>query len=313
LVVLPAYIPSPSKGVVHLGPVPIRAYALCIIAGVIVAVIVGDRRFRARGGRAGAIADMATWAVPFGLVGARVYHLVTNPELYWGGPGRSGTVGALKIWDGGLGIWGAIVFGALGAWIACRRHNLSFAMVADAVAPGIVLAQAIGRWGNWFNQELYGRPSGLPWALHIDAAHRPTNAAGDLIAKYAQVAYYQPTFLYESLWDIGVALVVIWADRRWQLRHGRAFALYVALYTAGRGWIEALRIDDAHKFFGLRLNDWTSLLLFVGAVAYFVLTRPRSDDTGDADGRGDDAPEPAPGHRAEPAGDTGRKPAGDVV
>jgi prolipoprotein diacylglyceryl transferase len=292
--VLPAYIPSPSEGVIHLGSVPIRAYALCIILGVVVAVIVGDRRFRSRGGRAGAIADVATWAVPFGLVGSRIYHLATNPELYWGKHGQ-GTVAALELWHGGLGIWGGIAFGALGAWIACRRHQLSYAMVADAVAPGIVLAQAIGRWGNWFNQELYGRPSGLPWALHIDPAHRPTDAAGNFIAKYVNVAYYQPTFLYESLWDIGVALVVIFADRRWHFTKGRAFALYVALYTAGRGWIEALRIDDAHKFFGLRLNDWTSVLLFVGAVAYFVLARPRGDDIPTRGDSGGDAAEPAAG------------------
>jgi prolipoprotein diacylglyceryl transferase len=161
-------------------------------------------------------------------------------------------------------------------------------MVADATAPGIALAQAIGRFGNWFNQELYGRPSGLPWALKIDPSHR--------IAGYAHVAYYQPTFLYESLWDVGVALVVIWADRRWRLDRGRAFALYVALYTAGRGWIEALRIDDAHKFFGLRLNDWTSVLLFAAAVIYLIVMRPRAGDTTVGGDGGGDTTEPATGH-----------------
>jgi prolipoprotein diacylglyceryl transferase len=271
--VLPAHIPSPSRGVVHLGPIPIRAYALCIIAGVIVAAMVGDRRFVARGGRKGAIADVATWAVPFGLVGARLYHLATNPELYWGGPGRPGTIGALKIWDGGLGIWGAVLFGALGAWIGARRYRLDFAMVADALAPALPLAQAVGRWGNWFNQELYGRPTSLPWGLHIDIAHR--------IAGHLNDAYYQPTFLYESIWDIGVALVVIWVDRRKHFVKGRAFALYVMLYTIGRGWIEALRIDDAHRFFGLRLNDWTSLVVFVAATAYFVIAG--RSGRGDAD------------------------------
>ncbi len=270
-----ASIPSPSRGVIHLGPVPIRAYALCIIAGVIVAVIVGDRRLQRRGGPKGAIADVATWAVPFGLVGARLYHLATNPELYWGGPGRSGTLGALKIWDGGLGIWGGVLFGALGAWIACRRYHLSYAMVADALGPAMPLAQAVGRWGNWFNQELYGRPTGLPWKLHIDLAHR--------IPGYLNVAYYQPTFLYESIWDVGVALAVIAADRKVHYTRGRAFALYVMLYTVGRGWIEALRIDDAHKFFGLRLNDWTSIAVFVAALVYYVATRPRSG-AGDAPG-----------------------------
>jgi prolipoprotein diacylglyceryl transferase len=267
--VLLAHIPSPARGVVHLGPVPIRGYAICVILGVVVAVVVGDRRFQARGGPKGVMADIATWAVPFGLVGARLYHLATNPELYWGGPGRPGTIGALKIWDGGLGIWGGVLFGALGAWIACRRYHLNYAVLADALAPAMPLAQAVGRWGNWFNQELYGRPTGLPWGLHIDPAHR--------MPGYLNVAYYQPTFLYESIWDVGVALVVIALDRRYRFTRGRAFALYVMLYTAGRGWIEALRIDDAHRFFGLRLNDWTSVLVFVAAGAYFVLFRPRGE------------------------------------
>jgi prolipoprotein diacylglyceryl transferase len=280
--VLPAHIPSPSQGVVHLGPVPIRAYALCIILGVVVATVVGDRRLQARGGPKGAMADVATWAVPFGLVGARLYHLATNPELYWGGPGRAGTIGAFKIWDGGLGIWGGVLFGAFGAWIACRRYHLSYAMVADSLAPAMPLAQAIGRWGNWFNQELYGRPTGLPWGLHIDIAHR--------IPGYLGVAYYQPTFLYESLWDVGIALVIFWADRGQRFTRGRAFALYVMLYTIGRGWIEALRIDDAHRFFGLRLNDWTALIVFFGALAYFILMRPRGEDAATPDDAAVDAP-----------------------
>ncbi len=252
---LPAYIPSPSQGVWHIGPIPIRGYALCIIAGVIVAAYVGDRRWVARGGEKGRIADVATWGVPFGLVGARVYHLATNPEIYWGKNG-SGTIAAFKIWDGGLGIWGGILFGAWGAWIACRRYGLNFAVVADSLAPAI---------------PLYGRPSGLPWALKIDPAHRE--------ARYADVATYQPTFLYESLWDIGVALVVIAIDRKVKFTRGRAFALYAMLYTIGRGWIEALRIDDAHRFFGLRLNDWTSLIVFLGALAYFIVKRPRDSES----------------------------------
>ncbi|HET6817154.1 MAG TPA: prolipoprotein diacylglyceryl transferase [Mycobacteriales bacterium] len=262
-----ASFPSPSSGVFHLGPIPIRAYALCIIAGIVVAVMVGDRRLQERGGRKGAVADIAVWAVPFGLVGARLYHLATNPELYWGSHGQ-GTIAAFEIWKGGLGIWGGIAGGALGAWIAARRQNIPFAVLADAVAPGLALAQAVGRWGNYFNQELFGRATSLPWAVRIDAAHSPNGVAGT----------FHPTFLYESLWDIGVALVVIWADRRWRLTHGRAFALYVAIYTVGRGWIEALRVDDAHRFFGLRLNDWTSILLFLVAVAYLVARRNAGPD-----------------------------------
>ena len=259
-----ASIPSPSSGVFHLGPIPIRAYALCIILGIVVAVMVTDRRLQARGGPAGVTAEIATWAVPFGLAGARIYHVLTNPELYWGSHGQ-GTVAAFELWHGGLGIWGGVAGGALGAYIGCRRHNVDYATFADALAPGIVLAQAIGRFGNYFNQELFGRPTSLPWGLEISPQNRPPG--------YEQSATFHPTFLYESLWDIAVALLVIWADRRWRLRHGRAFALYVALYTFGRFWIESLRIDDAHKFLGLRLNDWTSIVVFIGAVAYFVLRR----------------------------------------
>jgi prolipoprotein diacylglyceryl transferase len=265
--VILASFPSPSSGVLHLGPVPIRAYALCIIAGIVVAVIVGDRRLERRGGRKGVVADIAVWAVPFGLVGSRLYHLATNPELYWGAHGQ-GTVAAFEIWKGGLGIWGGIAGGALGAYIAARRRNIPYAVLADAVAPGLALAQAIGRWGNYFNQELYGRATTLPWAVKIDAAHAPNGVAGT----------FHPTFLYESLWDVGVALVVIWADRRWRLTRGRAFALYVAVYTVGRFWIEALRVDDAHRFLGLRLNDWTSIVLFVAAVTFLVVRRHAGPD-----------------------------------
>ena len=267
-----ASIPSPSSGVIHLGPIPIRAYALCIILGIIVAVYVADRRLVARGGRKGAVAEVATWAVPFGLVGARLYHLATDPELYWGGPGRGGTIRALEIWHGGLGIWGGVLGGALGAYIACRRHNVDFAMLADSLAPGIVLAQAIGRWGNYFNQELYGRRTSLPWGLEIDPAHQPAGSIS------THTLTYQPTFLYESIWDVCVALIVIWADRRWTFTRGRAFALYVALYTFGRFWTESLRIDQTHKFLGLRLNDWTSIIVFCAALAYFVVRRPNADE-----------------------------------
>jgi prolipoprotein diacylglyceryl transferase len=246
--------------------VPVRAYALFIIAGIAVAVMVLARRLEAIGYRRSVAADIATWAVPFGLVGARLYHLVTDPELYWGRNGQ-GTLASLEIWHGGLGIWGGVAGGALGAFIACRRHGVVFAHCADALAPGLPLAQAVGRWGNYFNQELYGRPSGLPWAVHIDSAHR--------LPGYATQATYQPTFLYESLWDIVVALLVLWAWRRWHLDHGRSFALYVAAYTAGRGWIESLRIDHTHRFFGLRLNDWVSVVVFLCAVGYLVVVTRR--------------------------------------
>ncbi len=255
-----AYIPSPSRGVLYLGPVPLRAYAFCIIIGVAVAVWLGSKRWVARGGAKHTVGDIAVWAVPFGLVGGRLYHVITDHQLYFD-KGQN-PWNAFKIWEGGLGIWGAIALGAVGAWIGCRRRGVPLPAYADAIAPGIALAQACGRWGNWFNQELYGKATTLPWGLHI---HK-VNADGTVTD-----GIFQPTFLYESLWCVGVAALVIWADRRYTLGHGRAFALYVAAYTVGRAWIEYLRIDEAHHFLGLRLNDWTSIVVFVGAVAYFLI------------------------------------------
>jgi prolipoprotein diacylglyceryl transferase len=281
----PFSIPSPAEGVWHLGPLPLRAYAFCIIAGIVLAVWLGERRWVARGGRPGDVTEVATWMVPFGILGGRIYHVITSPDAYFGDGGHP--LHALYIWKGGLGIWGAIALGGVGAWLGCRRRGIPLPAFADALAPGIVLAQAVGRLGNYFNQELFGRPTDLPWALSIDAAHRPQG--------YAAFATYHPTFLYELIWDVGVAVLVIWADRRFRLGHGRAFALYVAAYTVGRAWIEALRIDDAHHLLGLRLNDWTSLLVFLGAVAYFGLSaRARSGRETPAEleaGRPDRAPE----------------------
>ncbi|RFS85256.1 prolipoprotein diacylglyceryl transferase [Actinomadura spongiicola] len=270
-----AYIPSPSQGVWHLGPVPIRAYAVMIILGIVVAVWLGERRWAAKGGTPGVVVDMAVWAVPFGLVGGRLYHVATDYQRYFGDGGDP--VRALKIWEGGLGVWGAIALGALGAAIGCRRRGVSVLALADAVAPGIVLAQGIGRWGNYWNQELYGRPLDAFWAIEISEDKRPRlDGTVQLDPEYADVATYHPTFLYEFLWCVGVAILVIWADRRYKLTHGRAFALYVAAYTLGRAWIEALRIDEAHEILGLRLNDWVSFVLFVGAVAYLYQARGRT-------------------------------------
>jgi prolipoprotein diacylglyceryl transferase len=259
---VPAVIPSPGQGVWQLGPVPIRAYAIAILLGILVAVWVGQRRWVARGGRPGTVTDVAVWAVPFGIIGGRLYHVLTEWGTYFG-PGKD-PIRALEIWRGGLGIWGAITLGGVGAWIACKRKHIALPPMADALAPGIALAQAIGRWGNYFNQELFGRPTNLPWALEIDPQHRPSG--------YDDVATYHPTFLYESVWCVIVAALVVWADRRFRMGHGRAFALYVALYTLGRGWIETLRIDPAREVLGVRLNVWTSILVGVGAVAYIIIS-----------------------------------------
>lgn len=244
----------------HLGPIPLRAYALCIIAGVIAALVWTDRRFTARGGPAGSVVDIAVFAIPAGIIGARLYHVITTPEPYFGSDGNLADIP--RIWNGGLGIWGAVLGGALGAWYACRRRRIPLRVFGDALAPALALAQAFGRWGNYFNQELYGRPLDTWWAVEIDAAHRMDG--------YAQQATYHPTFLYESLWCLGVAALVWWVDRRFRLGNGRVFALYVMAYVTGRAWIESLRIDPAEEFLGLRLNIWTSLVVFLGALAWFV-------------------------------------------
>ncbi|MFI6510718.1 prolipoprotein diacylglyceryl transferase [Streptosporangium sp. NPDC050855] len=265
-----ASIPSPSQGVWHLfGVVPIRAYALCIVLGVVVAVVIGERRWRARGGQPGTIVDLAVWAVPFGLVGGRIYHVLTDWQLYFGADAPNEPYEALFIWNGGLGIWGAVALGGVGVWIACRRAGLSLTAVADTIAPGIVIAQGIGRWGNYFNQELFGSPTDLPWGLEIDP-DRPGTVPGE--------DTYHPAFLYESIWDLGLGVILIWAGSRFALRHGRLFALYVAGYTVGRFWIEGLRVDTAHHILGLRLNQWTSIIVFIGAMIYFWYARNRTDD-----------------------------------
>jgi prolipoprotein diacylglyceryl transferase len=250
----------------HLGPIPLRAYAFGIILGALLALWIGEKRFTSRGGRSGLIGDVAIWAIPFGIVGARIYHVVTDPELYFG-EGRE-AIEALYIWQGGLGIWGAISGGALGAWIACRRYGVQFSAVADALAPGLLVAQAVGRLGNYANQELFGKPTDQPWALEIDAAHRPPG--------YEQFATFHPTFLYEMIWNLAAAALLIAIDRRLKLTSGRAFALYVMLYTAGRGWIEMLRIDTVNHLGPFRLNVWTSIILFLLAAVYFVVARRRS-------------------------------------
>ena len=312
-----AYLPSPGRGVWMLGPVPIRAYALCIVAGVVVAVWWGERRFVAREGEPGVVGDVAVFAVPFGIVGGRLYHLLTDWPQYFG-PGRD-PLDALKIWQGGLGIWGAIALGAVGAFIGCRRRDVPLPFFADSVAPAIVTAQAIGRLGNWFNQELYGGPTTLPWGLEIYARVDPQTGVPDPLTGIAidrtPVAVVQPTFLYELLWNLVVAGLVVWADRRFRLGHGRAFAVYVAGYTAGRFVIELMRTDPATRVFGdIRINVVVAAVVFAGAVLYLALVRGSREvladrghgDTTDGDSGDQPAPadEGAPQKSAAPSGES---------
>jgi prolipoprotein diacylglyceryl transferase len=308
-----ADIPSPSKAQYHLGPIPIRMYAMCILAGILVAVWLGDKRWRARGGKPQEVVDIAIWAVPFGLVGGRLYHVITTSAPYFGKDGDP--VKAFYVWQGGLGIWGAIALGAVGACIGCRRRGASLRTFADAAAPGIVLAQALGRWGNWFNNELYGSHTSLPWGLNVHVMDTTTQSAvigPDGKAELVAGGPFHPTFLYESIWCVGVAVLCLWADRRFKLGYGRVFAIYVAAYTVGRFWIESLRIDDAHHFLGMRLNDWTAIIVFAGAVAYFLWSRKRlpgretspylaADQT--ADETAADAAADAAGETADDAGE----------
>jgi prolipoprotein diacylglyceryl transferase len=255
-------IPSPSQGTWELGPLPIRGYALSIIAGIIAAIWIGERRWVARGGTAGDVSDLAVWGIPFGLVGARLYHVLTDWQLYFGD--GENPITALYIWRGGLGIWGGIAMGTVGVIIGARIRGIRLLPLLDAIAPGVLVAQALGRWGNWFNQELFGRPTDLPWALEIDEKHRPS--------AYLDQATFHPTFLYEFLWCLAAFALIVVLDRRLQLSHGRVAALYVMAYTVGRFWIESLRIDEVQlsDVGGLRFNQWTSLVLFALAAAYFV-------------------------------------------
>lgn len=310
------YIPSPPQGVWHLGFIPIRAYALCIIAGIIVAVVWSERRLVARGWQRGFITDVAVWAVPFGLVGGRLYHVCTDWWRYFG-PGRN-PIGALEIWDGGLGIPGAIFLGGVGAWIACKRRGVPMPFVADAIAPTLAVAQALGRVGNYFNQELYGGPTTLPWGLEIFQRVDPSTGLPDdlngVAINHIPIAVVHPTFLYEMIWDVIVAIIVVVADRKLRLGHGRALALYVATYAFGRFWIELMRTDPATLIFHVRVNVWMMSLLFIGGWVYFFLARrrgPREDPTtfaaytpppteatpdaatSDADGAANENPDPA--------------------
>jgi prolipoprotein diacylglyceryl transferase len=268
-----AAIPSPTTSVWHVLGLPIRAYALCIVLGIVVSVLVMEYRLRRRGVAQWASLDMAVWAVPFGILGARIYHVLTSPAEYFGSGGDP--IRIFQIWQGGLGIWGAVAGGALGAWIAARQLGLPLSVFADALAPALPLAQAIGRFGNWFNNELYGSVTTLPWGLRVHDMDRADPGHATVIDGQPVTLpdLYHPTFLYEAIWDVGVAALVFLLDRRFKFGRGRAFAIYVMAYTVGRCWIEMLRVDEANHFFGIRLNVFTSVVVFLGALIYFLLVK----------------------------------------
>jgi prolipoprotein diacylglyceryl transferase len=266
-------IPSPSSGVLHIGPLDLRAYGLMIALGVVAAVWLFGRRLEESGaGTRDDASAIALWAVPAGVIGARLYHVATDWGRFSDHPAD-----IIKIWKGGLGIPGGIALGvAVGLWATYRR-GLRLSAALDAAAPAIPLAQAIGRWGNWFNQELYGKPTTLPWALKIDDAHLPKDTAGQYL--YPPGTTFHPTFLYESLWNLALAGLLIWVGKRFKLRPGRLIAFYLLGYGVGRFWVEGLRIDPAHEGGGLRLNQWMALAVIAGSLIFFTVdwARHRND------------------------------------
>ena len=266
MIELLASIPSPPTNGIHIGPLELHAYGLMIAVGVIIAARWADHRWEATSGTPGVVSSLAVWAVPAGVLGARLYHVITDYEIYTHNPLK-----AFAIWDGGLGIPGGIAAGVGAGLFVARRRGLPLGRLLDVVAPALPLAQAIGRWGNWFNQELFGRPSTLPWAVKIDLTNRPVGLE--------RFATFQPTFLYESLWNLAVVGLVLLIERRHRLRAGRLFAVYIAGYAVGRFLVERLRIDYAHTIAGLRINEWASILAFAGALAFVLTGRSQRDDT----------------------------------
>lgn len=275
-----AYIPSPTISQFSIGPVTIHIYALCILMGIVLAVWITTTRWKKLGGNFDQVLDITLVSVPAGIIGARLYHIITTPERFFGPDGDWAEM--FRIWNGGLGIWGGVLFGALAAWAWCRHKHYPMALLADAIAPGLLVAQAVGRLGNWFNQELYGAPTTLPWGLKL-------NMEGTAIGHSEQCydgatcpsgTLFHPTFLYEMIWNlIGAAIIVyIGSKAMKKLKAGSLFAVYIMWYTLGRTWIESLRIDYAHEFLGVRINVWVSMAVFVlGAVSFIVVQQMGKD------------------------------------
>jgi prolipoprotein diacylglyceryl transferase len=252
-----ASIPSPQDGSLDLGFVSLHVYGILLAVGVVVATIIATRRWTRWGHDRAQLDSIAVWVVIGGVVGARLYHVATDSEKFEGDWLR-----VVQIWKGGLSIWGVIAGGLLAVIIVCLVKHLEITLVTDAIVPGLLVAQAIGRFGNWFNQELFGEPTTLPWGLEIDPAHRPPG--------FEQFATFHPTFLYESLYCLALVGVLLWAERRWTLRNGQSSAIYLAGYCFGRFWLENLRIDEAKLVGPLRVNAWVSLLAMFLGVGWFV-------------------------------------------
>lgn len=265
-------IPSPSLSSFSVGPLTIHFYALCIITGIAAAIWIGRNRYANLGGNPDDVSEVAIWAVPFGIIGGRIYHVVTSPSQYFGSNGNP--IDAVRIWEGGLGIWGAISLGAFGAYLYFRTHktSLNFRQLLDSLAPGVIVAQAIGRVGNYFNQEVFGKPTELPWGLEIDPVNRPSG--------FESYSTFHPTFLYELLWCLVVAVLLIKLPgflKKIALKQGDVFALYILGYTSGRLWIETLRIDEANLILGLRLNIWVSLIVLISSSGYLLANQRRGN------------------------------------
>jgi len=256
-------IPSPETSYIDLGPINLHFYALFILTGIVLAVLLSDYRLHKRGAERGVMLDIALWAVPFGILGGRLFHVITHPRDYF--YQGADLLAILYVWEGGLAIYGALLLGAVGAYLGARQAGIKFWSLADAIAPGLLLAQAIGRWGNYFNQELFGLPTDLPWALEIPSSN-PAYPAG-----FPDGVTFHPTFAYEMLWSLtGVVLLLI-IDRRFNMRFGRLFGLYLVIYSAGRAWIEAIRIDPSEIILGLRINIWSAIVgIIIGLTIIIV-------------------------------------------
>lgn len=258
-------IPSPDNGVIDIGPIPVHAYGLLLAIGVLVAAWIAERRWIARGGDAKTFNDMAVWIVIGGVVGARIYHVISDYDLF-----TDDWLRVFQIWKGGLSIWGVIAGGAIAVIIMTRIKHVGTLVLMDCIAPGLLAAQAIGRWGNYFNQELFGGPTDLPWGLEISPGKRPPG--------YLDVSTFHPTFLYESLYCLFLLGLLLAVERRFRLRKGEAFAFYLATYTFGRFFFENLRIDPAHEIAGLRLNAWVSAGICILSIGWFLWLARRGSE-----------------------------------